>query len=179
MLCYACVDFLGLSGSLLPRWCIRAYSPKALLAAIQCAHPLFRGSHQQDAHELFMYLVGSLEDEYRASHSDAGLSSDGGATTDADDDVDDVDDSAFVESPMGGDLEHARAPPRSLHGTAVTDVFGGVMCSAVTCSTCAARSFSTEATMCLSVHVPKKKFVSENGRQAEEAAETAREQRRR
>ena len=173
---------------------------------------MFKGSHQQDAHELFMYLVGSLEDEYLPTHSDAGLSSDGGATTDASDQDDDVDDSAFVESPSerngcekgfpdalqpkpllpttlagsstansmgggaavstGGDLEHARAPPRSLNRTAVTEVFGGMMRLVVTCSTCAARSFSTEPTMCLSLHIPKKKFVSEKGRQAKEAAET-------
>lgn len=41
----------------------RAYSPKALLSAVQRAHPSFRGYHQQDAHELFMRLVGTLEDE--------------------------------------------------------------------------------------------------------------------
>eukprot|EP00752_Nemacystus_decipiens_P017490 g15681.t1 len=39
------------------------YSPKALLSAVQRAHPSFRGFHQQDAHELFMRLVGTLEDE--------------------------------------------------------------------------------------------------------------------
>ncbi|CAN0051459.1 unnamed protein product [Scytosiphon promiscuus] len=40
-----------------------AYNPKALLTAVQRAHPSFRGYHQHDAHELFMRLVGTLEDE--------------------------------------------------------------------------------------------------------------------
>lgn len=44
-------------------WDGRPYSPKALLSAVQRAHPSFRGFHQQDAHELFMHLVGTLEDE--------------------------------------------------------------------------------------------------------------------
>ena len=44
-------------------WNGRPYSPKALLSAVQRAHPSFRGFHQQDAHELFMRLVGTLEDE--------------------------------------------------------------------------------------------------------------------
>lgn len=44
----------------------RTYSPKALLSAVQRAHPSFKGMHQQDAHELFMRLLGTLEDEEEA-----------------------------------------------------------------------------------------------------------------
>lgn len=40
-----------------------AYSPKLLLSAVQRAHPYFKGYHQQDAHELFIRLIGTLEDE--------------------------------------------------------------------------------------------------------------------
>ena len=160
-----------------------------------------------------MHPLGILEDKDLAAYRDAGLNSDDVETTGASDQDDDVNDSAFVESPCernecekdfpvalqpkpllptrlagsstaastdggaavsaGGDLEHTKAPPRSLNGTAVTEVFGGMMCSVVTCSTCAARSFSTKPTMCLSLQIPKK-FVSEKGRQAKESAETAR-----
>lgn len=41
----------------------RSYSPTALLSAVRKAHPSFKGSHQQDAHEFFMRLLGTLEDE--------------------------------------------------------------------------------------------------------------------
>ncbi|CAM9879024.1 unnamed protein product, partial [Hapterophycus canaliculatus] len=34
-----------------------AYNPKALLTAVQRAHPSFRGYYQHDAHELFMRLL--------------------------------------------------------------------------------------------------------------------------
>ncbi|CBJ30704.1 ubiquitin carboxyl-terminal hydrolase 2 [Ectocarpus siliculosus] len=40
-----------------------AYSPKTLLSALQRVHPSFRGYYQHDAHEMFMRLVGTLEDE--------------------------------------------------------------------------------------------------------------------
>lgn len=41
----------------------RIYSPAPLLNAVQSAHPSFKGKYQQDAHELFMHLLGNLEHE--------------------------------------------------------------------------------------------------------------------
>lgn len=45
------------------------------------------------------------------------------------------------------------SPPRA----AVTEVFGGSLCSVVTCGSCRARSFSTEPTVCLSLVIPPRK----------------------
>lgn len=52
------------NGSYFPSLVVcRTYGPSSLLSAVQRAHPSFRGNHQQDAHELFMHLLGTLEDE--------------------------------------------------------------------------------------------------------------------
>ena len=48
-------------------------------------------------------------------------------------------------------------PPTLPKRAAITEVFGGVMCSVVTCSRCGGRSFSTEPTICLSLEIPLKK----------------------
>lgn len=42
-------------------------------------------------------------------------------------------------------------------GSAVIEVFGGSLCSVVTCGSCCARSFSTEPTVCLSLEIPMQK----------------------
>lgn len=45
---------------------------------------------------------------------------------------------------------------------AATEVFGGMMCSVVTCNSCGGRSFCTEPTICLSLEIPMKhKAISE------------------
>lgn len=41
----------------------RPYNPLVLLQAVQRVHPTFKGKYQQDAHELFLHLLGTLEDE--------------------------------------------------------------------------------------------------------------------
>ena len=51
----------------------------------------------------------------------------------------------------------APPPPPPPKRAAITEVFGGVMCSVVTCGSCGGRSFSTEPTVCLSLEIPLKK----------------------
>lgn len=54
----------------------------------------------------------------------------------------------------GGDEPRDTTPPR--RRAAVTEVFGGSLCSVVTCQSCRARSFSTEPTICLSLVIPSR-----------------------
>lgn len=118
--------------------------------------------------------------------ADAETSTDDGETTDAgdhDDEGDDEADGAPISSPsrslpgssadpagtdvaaVGTTKEEekderkdivAAVAPAFPQRAAVTDVFGGTMCSVVTCSSCGGRSFCTEPTICLSLEIPMK-----------------------
>ena len=118
-------------------------------------------------------------------NADADTSTDDGETTDAgdhdDDDDDDEVDGAAVRftpppppdssaEPVGTGLaavvtqkeekddrqDIAAVAPAVPQLAAVTEVFGGTMCSVVTCSSCGGRSFCTEPTICLSLEIPMK-----------------------
>lgn len=69
--------------------------------------------------------------------------------------------SSAVEAPKEEEKDDredavAAVPPAVPQRAAVTEVFGGTMCSVVTCSSCGGRSFCTEPTICLSLEIPLK-----------------------
>lgn len=59
--------------------------------------------------------------------------------------------------------------------SAVIEVFGGSLCSVVTCGSCRARSFSTEPTVCLSLEIPVQKKPASSPAAARKAAAEAKQ----